>query len=470
MSQSGTHTATHSDSDKPTLLQVLSNPLILCHTTPYLPVADTLSLAATSKTFRYLIYQTPQVFRYLDLSGTKSAQFDLEGIDHGGETWRNVQLDENLTEDDFYSGPLRGIFSTLRRINILSNVQVLVLDGLSVTADLVHEIVTDPYYSVQILSLRECTHLNERKLRGTLKYICRPSRPEGTPRLKALYFFTKKEPSASKGSQIPAAAGVTLDLSSGSAVALTWNARSQEALAPTTLVSDEAEPEPWYGLRGPQSRGFRPIDRDWAQTLVDCDGIIAFDAVLCACPRHMNSPAWGKVDIAALEAASSSAVASVPTWAFAQYSLDGCFSCGSAPEGWTVWGIDDASDGSKADSAGRRHSEVDGKDPDIGRYPLLSPLPSTRLVSGSPCVQLVRLHTADNPQQPLRLPNLYRGVSLVYGTGIARLATNGGANLVMLGHTPKAHQLLMRRVYCKGRKRIASPKAAGNVVQIAVTV
>lgn len=277
--------------------------------------------------------------------------------------------------NSFYSGPLRGIFSTLRRINILSNVQVLVLDGLSVTADLVHEIVTDPYYSVQILSLRECTHLNERKLRGTLKYICRPSRPEGTPRLKALYFFTKKEPSASKGSQIPAAAGVTLDLSSGSAVALTWNARSQEALAPTTLVSDEAEPEPWYGLRGPQSRGFRPIDRDWAQTLVDCDGIIAFDAVLCACPRHMNSPAWGKVDIAALEAASSSAVASVPTWAFAQYSLDGCFSCGSAPEGWTVWGIDDASDGSKADSAGRRHSEVDGKDPDIGRYPLLSPLP-----------------------------------------------------------------------------------------------
>jgi hypothetical protein len=47
-----------------------------------------------------LIYETPQVFRYLDLRPVKSARFDIAGIDHGGETWRNVQLDENLTEDE----------------------------------------------------------------------------------------------------------------------------------------------------------------------------------------------------------------------------------------------------------------------------------------------------------------------------------------------------------------------------------
>ena len=82
------------------LLQVLSNTLILCHTTPYLPVADRLALAATCRAFRYLIYETPQVFRYLDLRPVKSGQFDIEGIDRGGATWRNVQLDENLTEDE----------------------------------------------------------------------------------------------------------------------------------------------------------------------------------------------------------------------------------------------------------------------------------------------------------------------------------------------------------------------------------
>lgn len=82
------------------LLQLLSNTLILCQTAPYLPVPDVLNLAATSRAFRYLIFDTPQVFRRLDLTPFKSAQFEIDGIDHGGETWRNVQVDENLTEDE----------------------------------------------------------------------------------------------------------------------------------------------------------------------------------------------------------------------------------------------------------------------------------------------------------------------------------------------------------------------------------
>lgn len=82
------------------LLQLLSNTLILYHTTPYLPVTDLLALAATCRAFRYLVLETPQVFRYLDLRPVRSARFDFAGIDRGGETWRNVQLDENLTEDE----------------------------------------------------------------------------------------------------------------------------------------------------------------------------------------------------------------------------------------------------------------------------------------------------------------------------------------------------------------------------------
>ena len=86
--------------EKLTLLHFLSNPLILHHTIPYLPVASVLSLSATSKAFHDLINHTPRVFRHLDLSEVKSAQFDVKPIDRGGETWRNVQLDENLTEDE----------------------------------------------------------------------------------------------------------------------------------------------------------------------------------------------------------------------------------------------------------------------------------------------------------------------------------------------------------------------------------
>jgi hypothetical protein len=82
------------------LLHLLTNSLILCHTTPYLSCYEILNLAATSRAFRHVIYHTPQVFRRLELGQVKTAQFDIDGIDHGGEIWRNNQVDENVTEDE----------------------------------------------------------------------------------------------------------------------------------------------------------------------------------------------------------------------------------------------------------------------------------------------------------------------------------------------------------------------------------
>jgi hypothetical protein len=83
-----------------TLLQVLSNPLILHHTIQYLPISSLLALGAASKPLQGIIHRTPNIFRYLDLSRVKSVQFEISRIDHGGEIWRNVQLDENVTEDE----------------------------------------------------------------------------------------------------------------------------------------------------------------------------------------------------------------------------------------------------------------------------------------------------------------------------------------------------------------------------------
>lgn len=145
------------------LLDLLSNSLLLRETTPFLPISTLLNLAATSKALHNLLYKTPGVFRHVDITSIKSAHFDVAGIDHGGEIWRNVQLDENLTEDEFYSGPLRGIFYHLGKSNILQDVQTLVLDGLSVTADLVNDILIDPKFHVRILSIREAKNLNEHR-------------------------------------------------------------------------------------------------------------------------------------------------------------------------------------------------------------------------------------------------------------------------------------------------------------------
>lgn len=83
-----------------TLLCLLSNPLLLSLTVDYLPPSSTLNLAATCRSLRSLVYDTPGVFRRLDLSQVRSAQFDIDPIDQGGQVWRNVQVDENLTEDE----------------------------------------------------------------------------------------------------------------------------------------------------------------------------------------------------------------------------------------------------------------------------------------------------------------------------------------------------------------------------------
>lgn len=96
-----TNTSIPSERDLPVpLFQLLSNTLVLYQTTPYLPVSALLALGATSKSFKGLVYTTPGLFRYLDLSEVKSAQSAIGSIDHGGEVWRNVQLDENVTEDE----------------------------------------------------------------------------------------------------------------------------------------------------------------------------------------------------------------------------------------------------------------------------------------------------------------------------------------------------------------------------------
>ncbi|KAK3381950.1 hypothetical protein B0H63DRAFT_451239 [Podospora didyma] len=398
------------------LLRLLTNSLILCHTTPYLSCSEVLNLAATSRAFRYLVYHTPQVFRRLDLTNVKSVQFDIDSIDHGGETWRNVQLDENLTEDDFYSGPLRGIFSALSRVDILRDVQVLSLDGLSVTAELVHDIISS--FSVRILSIRDAKNLNERKLRGALQYACRESRPQGTPRLRGLYVFGPKESTPEPLSADSSPRSTPVD-----ALVSTWNKRSPKALA-AALVEVKVkveEPEDWWIRRGSQIP--RPVNPEWANTLVACGGVIAFDSVLCTGPRHLNSSAWGKINIEALNAAASlPATIKVPHHAVATHSLGGCASCGAAPEGFTVWGEEPPA--VHRDCHERRSSGCSGSS-EIGRFPLLAPPPmhSTNLkVTMCPSGQPVNGFSSSTPEKDKArfIPRCFDCIRDRYCTGCYR--------------------------------------------------
>lgn len=310
------------------LIELLSNTLILYQTCPYIPISGLLNLAVTSKSFQHLIYTTPNVFRYLDLSTCKGASTEFTPIDAGGEIWRSERMDEAVTEEDFFSGPLRAIFSTLRRRRVLQDVQILILDGLSVTAELIREIVCEEPFNVRILSIRGVKNLNERKLKQVLKYIVRPGRPDGTPKLRGLYFFTSrpsplhltKTPPATKVT--PSYGGVTNSI--GAQLGSHWNHRSQQALS--SVIAPGADP--WFRASGALS--FAEHVAQWADVLSLCRGLIAFDAILCRGPRHDESRLLtedGMVD--------QSQVANflAPMSATVALGTSGCQICHSTPEG-----------------------------------------------------------------------------------------------------------------------------------------
>lgn len=75
------------ESTSSSLFDVLHNSLLLANILPHLSASSILNLAATDQAFRALISHTPGVFRHLDLTRVKRAQFDF------------AQLDENLSED-----------------------------------------------------------------------------------------------------------------------------------------------------------------------------------------------------------------------------------------------------------------------------------------------------------------------------------------------------------------------------------
>jgi hypothetical protein len=318
-----------------TLTDLLSNTLVLRQIAPYIPVASVYALAATSKGLHDIVHhQASDVFRYLDLSSVQSAAVvPYEPLDSGGISWRSERMDESLTEDEFYSGPLRGIFSKLERQQLLRNVYTLVLDGLSVPADLVREIITEERYNVRILSIRECKNLNERKLQQILRYAVRPTRPAGTPGLKGLYFFGPREPvpvqespRKKKRSSTPSR-GVLA--SPGAQIGAEWNQKSVETLNAVLARTEDK----WY-----QSTG-RMISKspslEWAETLQACEGIISFDAVLCRGPRHDSTKSFASASLTT----GGANPASYLRPAVATIALGfGCETCHTCTEGPAIFG------------------------------------------------------------------------------------------------------------------------------------
>jgi hypothetical protein len=316
------------DSTNP-LLNLLSNDLVLRQTAPYLPPSVLLSLSSTNKSFQALVRTRASAWRHLDLSTVRSAIIDTSPIDAGGISWRAERMDESLTEDDFYSGPLRGIFSKLQSKTILQYVHSLILDGLSVPADLVREIIAEDRFNVRILSLRDCKHLNQTKLQQVLRYAVRLGRPDGSPKLRGLYVFGHKDspqPSHPKAAIVNTAPQAPRGVlaSEGAQIGSEWNSRSTAAINASLPSDDEKR---WYGCSG---RALTRTTSAWADVIHACQGIIAFDAVLCRGPRHDITLTTGGNFLP-------------PAIAGVALGPHGCETCGTCPESPAVFGRSDES-------------------------------------------------------------------------------------------------------------------------------
>jgi hypothetical protein len=239
---------------------------------------------------------------------------------------------------------LRGIFQSLRKRKILQDVQTLILDGLAVPADLATEIISSDEFNVRILSVRGVKHLNQRKLQQALLYAIRPSRPETTPKLQGLYIFGPPEPLVSAGTRRENTIGspeirrndTGVMSSQGAQIGAQWNAKSGDALAA------DMNRDNWFERSGEIFPGLR-AHSGWAGVIQACQGILSFDAVLCAGPRHSAADAVHK-------SAWYHNIEYYIEPKVATHSLDGCNGCGRAPEGLSV--LD--------------HSSMD-------RFPLLAP-------------------------------------------------------------------------------------------------
>ncbi|KAJ6121462.1 hypothetical protein N7512_003927 [Penicillium capsulatum] len=319
---------------------VLSNSLILDNIAPYLSVPSLMALSSTSRTLHNTIMQTPYVFRHLDLTQCRGAQLL--------KTQSNE--DDELTEDQVYSAPLRRIFSSLEKRSVLQDVRTLVLDGLSVPADLVAEIISNDRFNVNLLSIRECQHLNERKLMQVIQHAVRPTRPEGTPRVKGIYHF-----SSMKSPEPRAPVRRRYRDWWGSRVGSSNSSRSSSQ-ARSGASSDSGDAEPCRSMAPQQNEWYSPsgklfkhtLEEGWAQTLQKCEGIIAFDAILCRGPRH-NVDLYTSISE---EDSAPSAPLLGPAVATVALGPRGCDGCHSSPEGPAIW----------------------GQSPDA-QFPLLSPVP-----------------------------------------------------------------------------------------------
>lgn len=305
-----------SGSSRLSLLQLLQNSLILRHTSPYIGLNGLMSLGATSKSFRSLLFGAPQVFNRIDLSNNKSCTLIIRNS-HG----RHMALESSLQEiqdcectfEDYLARPLDSIMGHLVRLDILRDVRTLILDGLAVPNILLFALLfREIKHDIRLLSLRGVEELNSDSFVRGVRYLIRSSRPRSRPEIKGLYYFTSLEKTTKN--HVAVRSSMAAPVSPGVTNAVGAQLGSEPVLS-EKVAQDNVYPLPidggvWYNALG--CVHIENKEQQLADLVEACEGLIAFDATIC---RHDR------------------ALYDNPRPRIANVRLSGCQSCGSSPEG-----------------------------------------------------------------------------------------------------------------------------------------
>ena len=290
-----------------TLLDILSNDLILRHTSPYLGIKSLLSLAATSKAYMSIVYHTPQVFRHVNLRRIHNLTTASVDVCNG-----------HLGNGRLYAQRFRAVFTMLENRNVIQDVRTLILDGLYVPSPIIEDILFNERYQIRLLSLRNPGSLLNHDLLRMLHHLVRPSRPKGTPKLRGFYLFglPNKSLGIDEVMERPEVVSITASMGAqlGADNQLYYGRGDMDGFS-KLFGEDPYSGSPYRnpGISNDLVRHQRyEIESDWPGLLEACAGLIAFDAVLC---RHNR-------DFIPI---------SEPRLAIVR--LAGCKSCGTCPEG-----------------------------------------------------------------------------------------------------------------------------------------
>ncbi|MCJ1310759.1 hypothetical protein MMC25_004425 [Agyrium rufum] len=364
-----------------TLWDVLSNHLILRQIAPYIPVVSLLSLASTSKFYQKLVYDTPGVFSYLDLSRIREVDNPLcEGFSY----------QENLARC-YAEGPFRQIFAFLDSKGVLQDVKTLILDTLNVEALVVHEVLCartkscsyEPHIgmsmldsvprNVRILSIRDCQNIPHQRMWILIEEFLRHVDLNDPNRVQAIYYHGVKDPLTPDGVRIRGSCNgnskeadtvASANYARGGVTANLGAQLGTQYYHSSSLTGGQdrfPDPDEWY-------RTGRTVPTDYSETpsmrsvLEAARGKIYFDAVPCPAPRHIqNVPG---LDVTMLRKP-------IATYAIGPV---GCVECGTMPEGPRMlegWNGETVHQNRHGNQSGHRSGKK-APHPDL---PLLSPPP-----------------------------------------------------------------------------------------------